>query len=357
MPSNRNGSGRNQRNNPYQLEELFHNFNRTPAGIAWRWRTELAVLAAALRWLDSLIALNWAGIALGGLVAVVLAVPHSRRFITRRLLCVLARHRLQRLCFEARLHTRSGRLPLIVWIRPTKVEERAWILCRAGVCAEDFDAHIGELRAACYARDARVIRKRRWSHLVTIDIVRRDTLAASTTITSPLERLTALYPPPRSPPRCPSPSPAIHPPSPNRPSPPEPAGGPRARPARGPPADIPPHPPHLPLPKEAPIMTITGSTPPSPDTGLVPTFPFSMFDPVHLGVDENGEHVYVNLAERNMLLGGAVTADSRGTVPANVGSRLSLSGTPPAETGSSSAHVAGLRLRRSASSRTSQAAR
>ena len=35
-----------------------------------------------------------------------------------------------------------------------------------------------------------------------------------------------------------------------------------------------------------------------------PTFPFSMFDPVHLGIDENGEHVYVNLAERNMLLGG-----------------------------------------------------
>ena len=124
----------------------------------------------------------------------VLAVPHSRRFITRRLLCVLARHRLQKLCFEARLHTRSGRIPLILWIRPTKVGERAWILCRAGVCAEDFEAHIGELRAACYARDARVIRNRRWSHLVTINIVRRDTLAASTTITSPLERLTALYP-------------------------------------------------------------------------------------------------------------------------------------------------------------------
>src|SRR5882757_5087257 len=36
----------------------------------------------------------------------------------------------------------------------------------------------------------------------------------------------------------------------------------------------------------------------------VPTFPFSMFDPIHLGIDEHGEHVYVNLAERNMLLGG-----------------------------------------------------
>jgi hypothetical protein len=46
MPSNRNDSGRNQRNNPYQIEELFVKFRRTPAGIAWRWRTELAVLAA-----------------------------------------------------------------------------------------------------------------------------------------------------------------------------------------------------------------------------------------------------------------------------------------------------------------------
>ena len=36
----------------------------------------------------------------------------------------------------------------------------------------------------------------------------------------------------------------------------------------------------------------------------VPTFPFSMFDPVHLGRDEYGAHVHVNLAERNMLLGG-----------------------------------------------------
>ena len=47
-------------------------------------------------------------------------------------------------------------------------------------------------------------------------------------------------------------------------------------------------------------MTATDTRPLPP----VPTFPFSMFDPVHLGVDENGEHVYVNLAERNMLLGG-----------------------------------------------------
>ena len=144
--------------------------------------------------LDTWTTAIWAGVILGGLAAVVAAVPHSRRFITRRFWCVLARHRLQRLCYEARLHTRSGRLPLILWTRPTKVGERTWVLCRAGICAEDFEAHIGELRAACYARDARVTRNRRWSQLVTIDIIRRDTLAASELIASPLARLTAHYP-------------------------------------------------------------------------------------------------------------------------------------------------------------------
>ena len=72
--------------------------------------------------------------------------------------------------------------------------ERTWVLCRAGICAEDFEAHIGELRAARYARDARVTRNRRWSQLITIDIIRRDTLAASELIASPLARLTAHYP-------------------------------------------------------------------------------------------------------------------------------------------------------------------
>lgn len=41
-------------------------------------------------------------------------------------------------------------------------------------------------------------------------------------------------------------------------------------------------------------------TPPA----AVPVFPLSMFGPVHLGIDEHGETVCVDLAERNMLLGG-----------------------------------------------------
>jgi hypothetical protein len=190
----RSGTGRNQRNNPYVMDEFLVKLHQSAAAIAWRWRTELAILltlTAALWRLALAITLIWAAITLAGSVAVVLAVPVTRRFITRRFWCVLGRHRLQRLCWEARLHTRTGRLPLILWTRPTKVGERAHILCRAGICAEDFDAHIGELRAACYARDARVTRNTRWSHLVTIDIIRRDTLAASHSITSPLRRIAA----------------------------------------------------------------------------------------------------------------------------------------------------------------------
>jgi hypothetical protein len=173
-------STRRQRDNPYQLDGMFVAFHRSTAGVAWRWRAELILLAATLAalWrLALLITITWAALAMAAFVLVVLAVPHSRRFITRRFWCVLARHRLQRVCYETRLHTRAGRLPLVLWIRPTKVGVRAFVLCRAGICADDFTDHTGEIAAASFAREARVTRNPRWSHLLTIDIIRHDLLA------------------------------------------------------------------------------------------------------------------------------------------------------------------------------------
>jgi hypothetical protein len=187
--SNTTSRSRNQRNNPYVLDDMFVRFHRSGAGTAWRWRTELTLLTstlAALWRLAILITLTWAAVVLAASAVIMLAVPVSRRFTVRRFWCVVTRHRLQRLCYEARLHTRSGRLPLILWTRPTKVGERIHLLCRAGICAEDFEQHIGELRAACGARDARVTRNIRWSQLVTIDIIRRDTLAAKAQVPSTL---------------------------------------------------------------------------------------------------------------------------------------------------------------------------
>ena len=180
-------SNRSQRNNPYRIEGWAVDFHRSPAGIAWRWRTELTLFAAALTGyvrLTLAITALWAAVTFAALITVALVVPHSRRFLAKRAWCVISRHRLQRAFYETRMHTRAGRLPLILWIRPTKVGERAWILCRAGVCADDFDACKAEIGAACYAREARVIRNKKWSHFVTLDVIRHDPLTAQVIIPS-----------------------------------------------------------------------------------------------------------------------------------------------------------------------------
>ena len=181
------GQGRNDRNNPYRIEGWAVDFHRSKLGIAWRWRTELALLAVTVAGyvrLAAAITALWAGIALAVFITAALLVPHSRRFLKRRAWCLITRHRLQRVCYETRMHTRAGRLPLIMWIRPTKVGERAFVACRAGVCIEDFEAYTAEIASACYAREARVIRNRKWSQLVTVDVVRHDPLTPEVIVPS-----------------------------------------------------------------------------------------------------------------------------------------------------------------------------
>jgi hypothetical protein len=187
---------RGTRDDPYSLDKFIVRAHRSAAGTAWRWRTELLALGsllAALAWLSSQITLRWAAVVLAAALGIIFTLPWSRRFIIRRFWCVLARHRFHRLCWEARLHTRAGRLPVVLWTRPTKVGERLAVWCRAGTCADDFTQHTGELAAACYAREARVTPNTAWSQLVTIDIIRRDTLAAKHQVGSPLTRLSAVY--------------------------------------------------------------------------------------------------------------------------------------------------------------------
>jgi hypothetical protein len=172
---------RNPRNNPYVIDHMAAGLRHSTAGALWRWRTEttaLAMLGSLTGWLAATLTLTTAIIITAAGITTLTAVPGTRRWLTRRAWCLIIRHRLQRVCWETRMHTRSGRIPLVARIRPTDVGERAWLLCRAGICAEDFEAHSGEIRAACGAREARVTRNPRWSQLVTIDIIRHDTLSA-----------------------------------------------------------------------------------------------------------------------------------------------------------------------------------
>jgi hypothetical protein len=187
MPQKR--SPRNHRNNPYMLDEYFVTVHHSAAGVLWRFRTEVLILAAlaASTWqLTVAMTAVLAGIFVAAFVTAVMVLPWTRRPITRRAWCVLSRHRIQRVCFETRMHTRSGRLPLVLRITPTQVGERALIWCRAGICAEDFEAHTGEIAAACYAREARVEKSPARAQLVRVDIVRRDTLAAHHVVASGL---------------------------------------------------------------------------------------------------------------------------------------------------------------------------
>ncbi len=55
--------------------------------------------------------LIWALAILAGLVLAVFALPWPRRFIIRRAWCVVSRHRLQRVFFETRMHTRRAACP------------------------------------------------------------------------------------------------------------------------------------------------------------------------------------------------------------------------------------------------------
>jgi hypothetical protein len=171
------------------IDEFFVQAHRSAAGALWRFRTELACLAATgtATWQLALaIGVFLASAILGLAAAIVLLVPPVRRFLIRRAWCVISRHRLQKMFYETRMHTRSGRLSLVLRIHPTEVGERALIWCRAGICFEDFEAHTGEIAAACYAREARIERSKRWAQLVQVSIVRRDTLAAHNVIASSL---------------------------------------------------------------------------------------------------------------------------------------------------------------------------
>ena len=176
----RSDLARNHRNNPYVMD-------RAMSGAPQHRRRALAVphrrhSPSPRRWLVPgkwAVALTavWTVIILAADHRLIAVLPWTRRFVIRRAWCVISRHRIQRVCFETRMHTRSGRLPLVLRITPTEVGERALIWCRAGICFEDFEAHAGEIAAACYARQARIEGSRGGRSSSRVDIVRRDTLA------------------------------------------------------------------------------------------------------------------------------------------------------------------------------------
>ncbi|MEV1175915.1 hypothetical protein [Nonomuraea sp. NPDC049784] len=171
---------RNPRNQMYPANEDLPAAGRGgPLVRLWRIRTELMLLSAlALLTLTLLGATQegrwWPFVLLTSAVSVPAATRTGRNWVAGHFWCVVSRHRLQRVCLETTMHTRAGRIPLILWITPTTTGEKALIMTRAGICAEEFEAYSEEIAAACWARSANVYRHRRRAQFVIVEIVRRD---------------------------------------------------------------------------------------------------------------------------------------------------------------------------------------
>ncbi|MFC5827497.1 hypothetical protein [Nonomuraea insulae] len=180
-------SMRNLRHNPYGRAEGQERADQGTGMVAllWRWRTEFVLLGMAVGAAFLIAAamgqgLWWAPAALAGTVSVPATIPVGRKWIRGHFWCLFSRHRLQRVCLETPMHTRKGRIPLVLWIAPADFGERAFILLRAGICAEDFEAFAGEIAAACCASSVRVVRHDR-AQFVTVEIVRRGVVLGAGT--------------------------------------------------------------------------------------------------------------------------------------------------------------------------------
>jgi hypothetical protein len=148
-------------------------------GCLARARAELAVLITLVS-VDVLL-ISYTGlpsrtcglIEFGG-VAVLVAVPPSRRYLNDRVWAVTSRHRIYRCLNETRTMTPTGKLPYLWWSRPSPVGESVQVWLPAGLSVNDLTNTTEALAAACYAAEARVQVNKRHTHLVTITIVRKD---------------------------------------------------------------------------------------------------------------------------------------------------------------------------------------
>lgn len=162
------------------LQLLFAPVSRpNPFVIAWRWRYELVGfcgLAAGLRaaadaeGAAALIVAAAAAVAVTGLVSL---FPPARRLALARAWCIISPHRIRTGCAQAFVHSRAGKIPVVLLTRAQPFGERVLVWCRAGTSPQDLESAREQLAAACWARDVKITRNARFAHLVTIDVVRR----------------------------------------------------------------------------------------------------------------------------------------------------------------------------------------
>ena len=146
---------------------------------AWRWRYELAA-AAGLATMWAILGTTVAAALAAGLATVLTlaaCTARGRRFLLARWWCIVTPHRVRTGCAQTWIHSRYGKIPIVLLTRRQPSGERVYLWCRAGTSAADFRSARKAFAAACWAKDVQVHRHARYAHMVALDIIRREPLA------------------------------------------------------------------------------------------------------------------------------------------------------------------------------------
>ncbi|HEY0717439.1 MAG TPA: hypothetical protein VGD68_07460 [Streptosporangiaceae bacterium] len=145
--------------------------------LLWRWRYELALLTglpAAVSVLIHAIGAASTVVASTALICPVALWEPARRLAVAQAWCIITPHRVRTGCAQAWIHSRSGKIPVVLFTRPQPYGESVLLWCRAGTSPRDFFPARPLLTAACWARDVGITPDERHAQLVTLHIIRRD---------------------------------------------------------------------------------------------------------------------------------------------------------------------------------------
>jgi hypothetical protein len=147
-----------------------------PLVLAWWWRYELAIGVGLPALLIALIGIR--GMldtlaAMAVLIGVATIWSPSRHYLADRAWCVITPHRVRVGCVQGWIHSRHGKIPVVLLTTRQPFGERVHLWCRAGTCSADFASALPLLVAACWASGIRVTGNQRFAHLVMLDVIRR----------------------------------------------------------------------------------------------------------------------------------------------------------------------------------------
>jgi hypothetical protein len=170
--------------------------------ILWRWRYELGLLTGlptAFVLLARAIGAGWTVLITVVILHVIALWPPARRLAIAEAWCVITPHRVRTGCAQAWIHSRQGKIPLVLLTKRQPWGESVLLLCRAGTTPQDFLPARPLLATACWARDVVVTPNEHHAQLVTLHVIRRDGWQRPSGPAGPDEEPTGPHTPPEPP--------------------------------------------------------------------------------------------------------------------------------------------------------------